>query len=298
MKKTLIASVLLGIMVICAICYSQIIEGGGSGGSGGGGQDNPSNFVSGASTTQDVDVTVLGLTTATFKKTVFGCKTTTGPIAETHTVTGSAPITGITFTYSSTAGVSCAVNSGTGATGAAGTNGSAGATGATGATGPTGATGSAGVTGATGATGSTGPTGATGPTGPAAQSAACIIVGSNDASAVIADANLGPQYFQYQVSLAQTLAEITVAADGGTPNVIVGRNRNGTRVNLLSSALATAASGGFACSKASATTGLNGVTTCSATLQNTSLLAGDWIELVSGTAGGAAKVMSVCLTTN
>jgi hypothetical protein len=38
-----------------------------------------------------------------------------------------------------------------------------------------------------------------------------------------------------------------------------------------------------------ATTGINGATTCSATLQNTSLSAGDYLELVSGTPGGTAK---------
>ena len=58
---------------------------------------------------------------------------------------------------------------------------------------------------------------------------------------------------------------------------------------LFAGALATAASGGIACSNTGGTTGINTVTTCSSTLQNTSLSAGDYIELVSGTAGGTAK---------
>lgn len=132
------------------------IVGGAGGGGTGAGVNNPSGFTTAASTTVTVDVTALALTTTTFPQAILGCKTVTGPIAETHTVTGATPITAVVFTYASTAGVSCTVNanSGPGATGAAG------AVGATGATGPTGAT------GATGATG-TGTTGATGPTGPA-----------------------------------------------------------------------------------------------------------------------------------
>jgi hypothetical protein len=84
-----------------------------------------------------------------------------------------------------------------------------------------------------------------------------------------------------------------VAADGGTPNVIVGNNAAGTVTNIVSAALATAASGGIACSKTTAVAGIDGVTTCSATLQNTSLAAGSYLELVSGTAGGTAKFMTI-----
>jgi len=82
-----------------------------------------------------------------------------------------------------------------------------------------------------------------------------------------------------------------VNADGGTPNIIVGRNRAGSIVNIVSAALATASSGGIACSNTGGTTGINGATTCSSTLQNTGLNAGDYLELVSGTAGGVAKFM-------
>jgi hypothetical protein len=123
----------------------------------------------------------------------------------------------------------------------------------------------------------------------------CLPIGSKSAGAALADSDLADSD-QYLVSTASTLVEITVRADGGTPNIILGRDRAGAVVNLTSAALTTAASGAVACANAGGTTGLNGATTCSATLQNTSLSAGDWILPVSGTAGGVAKQMSACLT--
>jgi hypothetical protein len=62
--------------------------------------------------------------------------------------------------------------------------------------------------------------------------------------------------------------------------------------NLVSAALASS-SGYAGCSNTSGTTGVDGGTTCSGTLQNTGLNAGDWIEMVSGTAGGTAKLVTV-----
>lgn len=129
------------------------------------------------------------------------------------------------------------------------------------------------------------------------QRTACIVVGSDDAAAVLTNTNLGPQTRLYFINSAQTLQEITVSADGGTPNVILASNRAGTVVNLTSAALATASSGGIACSNTGGTTGIDGATVCSSTLQNTSLNAGDWIQLTSGTAGGTAKKMQACFTT-
>src|ERR1019366_212431 len=81
-------------------------------------------------------------------------------------------------------------------------------------------------------------------------------------------------------------------------SVIVRVNHAGSASDLVSSALATATSGGIACSKGSATTGLDGVTTCGGTLQNTSIAAGDWIETKTGSgfASSGAKRLSVCLT--
>lgn len=118
-------------------------------------------------------------------------------------------------------------------------------------------------------------------------------VGTDDGS-VLTDAMLGPQGNVCFVQGAATVVEINVSADGGTPNVIPQRNRvGGSTANLVSSALATASSGGIACSNTGGTTGINGTTTCTNTLQNTSLNAGDYIQLVSGTAGGVAKRMSI-----
>jgi hypothetical protein len=120
-----------------------------------------------------------------------------------------------------------------------------------------------------------------------------MIVGADNATAALADADLGPQGRQCFIPAPATVVEVNVAADAGTPNIIPRKNSAGSGSNLVSSALATAAAGGIACSNTGGTTGLNGVTTCSATLQNTSLAAGDYLELISGTAGGTAKRMSV-----
>ncbi len=123
-----------------------------------------------------------------------------------------------------------------------------------------------------------------------------VVVGAEDASAAIVNADLGPQGGQCLIPVAATVLEITVKADGGTPNVIVQKEHGATPTALLSAALATAGSGGVACSRTTATLCLDGVTTSSGTLQNTSLAAGDWIGLASGTAGGTAKRMSIAVT--
>ena len=117
-----------------------------------------------------------------------------------------------------------------------------------------------------------------------------IPVGDTSASA-LTNGQLGPQSRVCFIPAAATIVEMDVNADGGTPNIIVGRNRAGSIVNIVSAALATASSGGIACSNTGGTTGINGATTCSSTLQNTGLNAGDYLELVSGTAGGVAKFM-------
>lgn len=126
----------------------------------------------------------------------------------------------------------------------------------------------------------------------------CFDFGADNASADLADADIGPQGRIFMVPMAATATEITVSANAGTPNVIVRVNHAGTSSDLVSSALATASSGGIGCSKTSGTTGLDGVTTCSGTLQNTSIAAGDWIETKTGSgfASTGAKRISVCLT--
>ncbi len=146
-------------------------------------------------------------------------------------------------------------------------------------------------------TGNQGPQGAVGATGPAGDShrTVCIPFGSKNATAVLADADLADNDL-YPIVLPSTLIEVTVRGDAGTPSVFVGRDRGGSVANLTSSSLTTASSGGVACSNVGGTTSIFGTTTCSSTLQNTSLSVGDWIVPVSGTAGGTAKQMSVCVT--
>jgi hypothetical protein len=89
--------------------------------------------------------------------------------------------------------------------------------------------------------------------------------------------------------------EIDVKADGGTPNVIVRKEHGASNSNLLSGALATGAAGVVACSNAGGTLSVDGTTTCTNTLQNVDVVAGDWFGLTSGTAGGTAKRMSISI---
>jgi hypothetical protein len=124
----------------------------------------------------------------------------------------------------------------------------------------------------------------------------CYVAGKNNGDSVLVDADLGPQAAWFRVDGAWTLLEVAVSADAGTPSSIPGRLHAGSVASVLSSALATAANGGVACANAGGGTGLDGSTTCSAKLQNTAFATGDWITLVSGTAGGVAVEMSICLT--
>jgi hypothetical protein len=118
----------------------------------------------------------------------------------------------------------------------------------------------------------------------------CTMIFGADNGATLVNADIGPQGRQCFAAYDATVAEIEVAADTGTPSVVLAVNHNGTLANLLSSSLATAASGGIACSTASGGTGLDGVTTCSSTLQNTAVLQGDYVEAVSGTASTAHRI--------
>lgn len=118
-----------------------------------------------------------------------------------------------------------------------------------------------------------------------------IPIGNTNGSA-IANGDIGPQIDTCFMPMAATVLEVDVRADAGTPNVIVGVRHSGSVSNLTSSALATAAAGARACSKLTAVACIDG-TTASATLQNTNVVAGDSLELVSGTAGGTAKWMAV-----
>ncbi len=124
----------------------------------------------------------------------------------------------------------------------------------------------------------------------------CMMIFGADNGTALADADIAPQSAQCFVSASATALEINVKADGGTPSLVVSKiSPTGTVTALLSTALATAGSGAFACSNTGGTTGLNGTTTCSATLQNTSLPAGYYIQTTTATAGGTAKRLSVAV---
>jgi hypothetical protein len=129
-----------------------------------------------------------------------------------------------------------------------------------------------------------------------------ISVGDASSSNTVTNAQLGPQKHICKLSAASTLLEVDIESDAGSPSVVLGRRRcttftggtcsAETVTSLVTSALA-ASSGYMGCSNGAGTAGIDGGTTCAATLQNTGLNAGDWIELVSGTAGGTAKLVTV-----
>ncbi len=114
----------------------------------------------------------------------------------------------------------------------------------------------------------------------------CMIPrGANNTT--IVDADLGPLYFQCAIPYSSTLVEIDVQANAGTPNVTLGRNRSGSRANLTTGTMTTGSSGAQVCANATGSgAGLMG-TTCTFTLQNSTLNAGDYIELVTGAASTA-----------
>jgi len=129
-----------------------------------------------------------------------------------------------------------------------------------------------------------------------------ISVGDASSSSVVTNAQLGPQKHSCKIPAAATVLEVDIEADGGSPSVIVGRRRctswsGGTCSaetvgNLVSSAVAASA-GFLGCSNTGGTAGVDGGTTCAGTLENTGLIGGDWIELVSGTAGGTARLVTI-----
>jgi hypothetical protein len=125
-----------------------------------------------------------------------------------------------------------------------------------------------------------------------------MLVYGADNGSVLINTDIAPQGQQCFIPRALTAIEINVRADGGTPSLVVSKvSPSGTVTDLLSTALATAAAGAFACSNTGGTTGINGVTTCSATLQNTSLPAGYYIQTTTATAGGTAKRISIAVVT-
>jgi len=75
-----------------------------------------------------------------------------------------------------------------------------------------------------------------------------MIIGADNGSA-LSTADIAPQGRQCFIPYAATILEIDVAADAGTPAVVVARNHAGTLTDL-SASLATAGSGGLACANA------------------------------------------------
>jgi hypothetical protein len=119
-------------------------------------------------------------------------------------------------------------------------------------------------------------------------------VGTDNAAAVLVNADIGPQNDWCLVPAAATIREVVVKADDGTPSALPRKTVvAGTHTSLLSGALATAASGARACSRAAAETSFDGATSCTNTLTTTALAAGDSLGLTSGVAGGVAKRMTI-----
>lgn len=124
----------------------------------------------------------------------------------------------------------------------------------------------------------------------------CTIIVGADNGTTLLNSDIAPLGQQCFVPANSTIVEVEVAANAGTPSVQLDVNHQGTQTNLLSAALSTAASGGVACSNTGGTLGIDGVTTCSATLVATGLVKGDYIETATATAGGTASRMSIFVT--
>ena len=121
----------------------------------------------------------------------------------------------------------------------------------------------------------------------------CNIVAGADNGSVLASLDIAPQSFQCKIPRNATILEVNVHADAGTSSVIPGFvNPSSVVFNLTSGALATAAAGGEACSNVAGGLGLDGVTTCSATLQNTSVVAGSYLQTISGTSAGSPHIFT------
>jgi hypothetical protein len=122
-----------------------------------------------------------------------------------------------------------------------------------------------------------------------------IVIGADNGSQLIA-ADIAPQGRQCFVPAAAHVVEITVAADAGTPAVVVAKNHAGALTDL-SASLATGMSGGLACANSAGSgTGIDGITACGVQLTTTALAAGDWLETHSSASASTAKRMSISIT--
>jgi hypothetical protein len=129
----------------------------------------------------------------------------------------------------------------------------------------------------------------------------CVKVGTDDAASALVSTNLGPQTHLYEYAARINIYEITVTADAGTPNIQIRKNHGGTTTNLLSAVLATGSAGAVHCARTTTSATCNDGSTSDSsvtvvTASNANLLAaGDWLELTSGTPGGTAKTMTICV---
>lgn len=121
----------------------------------------------------------------------------------------------------------------------------------------------------------------------------CYIIIGADNGPDLVTADIAPQGRQCFIPLASTVIEVTVAADAGTPAVVVAKNHAGTLTSLNTS-LATASAGAPACANVSGNC-IDGTTPAS-TLSVTALAAGDWLETRTSATASTAKRMSVTIT--
>lgn len=133
----------------------------------------------------------------------------------------------------------------------------------------------------------------------------CMMDFGTQNGTALANADIAPQQFVCQVPDNATLLEIDLTGNAGTPSLIpevehcttftAGVCTAYTDSDLVSTALATNASGVVACSSVAGGTGQDGGTNCSATLQNTTLDKGDWLGTRTGTAGGTAAFLKAAV---
>ncbi len=130
----------------------------------------------------------------------------------------------------------------------------------------------------------------------------CFDLGTDNAAADLIDADIGPQGRIFMIPATVTIIEITVAANAGSPNVILQKNHTGTATDLVSATLATAASGAVACAATGSTcldgTSKSGTVSIVTAGSANVLAAGDWIQTKTGSgfASTGAKRLSVCAT--
>ncbi len=119
-----------------------------------------------------------------------------------------------------------------------------------------------------------------------------IIIGADNGDS-LTTADIAPQGRQCFIPLASTVIEVTVAADAGTPAVVVAVNHAGTLTSLNTS-LPTASAGAPACANVSGNC-IDGTTPASS-LSATAIAAGDWRETRTSASASTAKRMSITIT--